>query len=50
MHERVASLISDAARAADIGKPPVVAYESQQAAMLSASIGGMVALHHGAAN
>lgn len=46
MHTRVASLISDAARAADIGKSPTVAYKPEQAAMLSGSIGGIVSLHN----
>lgn len=46
MRTRVASLIPDAARAADIGTFPIVAYRPQQAAMLPASIGGMAPLRN----
>ena len=46
MLKRVASPISDAATAADIGKSPVIAYEFQQVAMPSGSVGGMASLNH----
>lgn len=45
MLKRVASPISAAARAAGIGNPPMISYEPQQAAMLSASICGIVSLN-----
>lgn len=46
MRTRVASLISDAAHVAAIGKIPMIAYRPQQAAMPSGSIGGLLSLHN----
>jgi hypothetical protein len=46
MLRTIASVVSDAASAADIGKFPIFVYKTPQAAMPSAGIAGMLALHN----
>ncbi|MHB8812147.1 MAG: hypothetical protein ACYDAE_02690 [Steroidobacteraceae bacterium] len=46
MPRRIASVVSDAASAAHIGKFPIFACKTSHAAMLTAGIAGMVALHN----